>query len=316
MPLHRSNPQTQPVTPRNAVQRQQGIPAVPPPCGGRVGAPAVQRKQATGVPAVPPPCGGRVGAPAVQRKQATGVPAVPPPCGGRVGAPAVQRKQATGVPAVPSPCGGRVGAPAVQRKQATGVPGRFGAPAGHPTAPARGVAAVVQRAPKKSTEREGEHVDPDYPLLRLVRLSKGDGSYGEYRIVGTETKIYDDPPHWYSDSDGINKLDLSEYVGDPTERGGVANNGGKSFYYLESAHTGGFFPVMVALQLATQLNKEKDQTFTEWKVQAVADEIRQKKTVHPIVVRETSEGFRLVDGRHRIAASALCGLQSVPYNLV
>ncbi|MEX1030292.1 MAG: ParB N-terminal domain-containing protein [Paenibacillaceae bacterium] len=71
---------------------------------------------------------------------------------------------------------------------------------------------------------------------------------------------------------------------------------------------------MTAYQLAKDLNDEKDQTFDVGKIASISLEIKEKKAIYPIQVVRGEKGYRLIQGRHRIAASLLCGFKSIPYN--
>jgi hypothetical protein len=172
----------------------------------------------------------------------------------------------------------------------------------------------IQCMPKLKQGTANEYVDADYPLLRLEKLPGSKSN--EYRIIGTTTSIYYDSPNWYEDYDGTKKKDLSEYLGDPSKRKGISNDQGKSYYFEETKHTGGFLPIMEAYELAQTLNKEKQQGFDESKIKNVAREIELKQTIYPIELTRTATGLRLFQGRHRIAASLLKGLRTIPYNII
>ncbi|WP_317111247.1 DUF4157 domain-containing protein [Chroococcidiopsis sp. SAG 2025] len=172
----------------------------------------------------------------------------------------------------------------------------------------------IQRRPM-STNEGNKFIDPDYPLLKLVKPLGA--RHNEYQIEGTDSLIYyEHGLGWFNDYDCIEKADVAQYQGNPDEREGVSNNGGLTYYYQEEKHTGSFLPIMEASKLASDLNREKGQTFDDTKVQSIAKEIAEKRTIYPIEVTQGENGLRLVQGRHRIAASALKGMRKIPYNVV
>jgi hypothetical protein len=85
------------------------MPAVPPPCGGNVGAGTTAQRKTAGtprMPVVPSPCGGNVGAGTTAQRKTAGtprMPVVPSPCGGNVGAGATAQRKTTGTPRMPAP---------------------------------------------------------------------------------------------------------------------------------------------------------------------------------------------------------------------
>jgi hypothetical protein len=177
-----------------------------------------------------------------------------------------------------------------------------------------GTQLPIQRRPIKNPMDESEYIDQDYPLLRMTKPGKPSN---KYIVKESGEEVYYEPGEGYfSDYGCTKKLDMSKYQGNLNEREGVSNNEGQSFYYLDNKHTGGFFPIMEALELAKALNEEKNQTFNETKVASVGQEIKEKKTIYPIEVSMGVSGYRLVQGRHRIVASLLSGLPTIPYNNV
>lgn len=174
---------------------------------------------------------------------------------------------------------------------------------------------IVQLRPQKREDSD-EYFDPDFPDLRLIKTNRK-GAGNEYRIVDTERCIYyEEGEGWFDDYDCTQKVNMSAYQGDPNDREGIDNYEGKTYYYYTQKHTGDFLPVMVASGLANKLNQEKGQEYDEGKIKRIVSEMNENTPIHPIEIRRKGEGWELVNGRHRVAASALAGKTRVPYNEV